>query len=237
MIRVAKQPEPKLPDFDFDGRVRKPGLSALAELTGKEKTIKRRGVKIKKRAESEQELHPSILRKYAYWTRAIPALHAAYRGICAYSCFRIELIHGPTVDHFVAITSSVLSEAYEWDNYRLACSVLNSCKREFPDVLDPFAVEDAWFRIDFATFRVEPADRLDSATRGKVLATINRLKLNEECRLLRERYFNDYWNPVQLPAVPLWYFEREAPFLAREMRRQGRVRPEDANPVPKSTAS
>lgn len=215
------------PEFDFDKEVRQPGLSALAELTGHPPTIARPGPRIKKRASRVAELDPSVLREYPYWTRALPSLYRAYRETCAYSCFRIARTSGPTVDHFVAIASAKLTDAYEWSNYRLACSLMNACKREFPDVLDPFSIQDGWFVLNLDTLDVEPADGLTRDVRDRVVATITRLKLNEECRLERQRYFDLYWAPESNPPVPLWFLEKEAPFLVREMRRQGRVRPED----------
>ncbi len=229
MIPVEKQPEPKPPGFDFDKRVRKPGLSALAELTGTPPTIKRRGPRIQKKAETRGALKPSVLRDYAYWTRALDTLHEVYRGVCAYTGFYIEPTCGPTVDHFVAITKATLPAAYEWDNYRLACSLMNTCKREFPDVLDPFDVQDGWFVLNLDTLNVEPGPGLAPELQDRVLSTCIRLKLNErDCKGMRRRYFDLYWQPKEpQKPIPLWFFEVQAPFLAREMRRQGRARPED----------
>lgn len=229
MIHVEKQPEPRPPDFDFDREVRQRGLSALAELAGKAPTIKRRGPRIRKQVERLEDLEPQVLRKYDYWTRALPALHRAYRGVCAYTCFYIEPLTGPTVDHFVAITRSELREAYEWDNYRLACSLMNACKGDFPDVLDPFIVQDGWFQLNLDTFEVLPAEGLEATLRQRVQETVERLRLNSlECRSVRRRWFEAYWLPRDPSRpVPLWFLEEQAPFLAREMRRQGRVRPED----------
>lgn len=231
MIHVEKQPEPQPPGFDFDGQVRQPGRSALSELTGQGPTIHRSGKPIQPRAARIEDLDPTVLREYAYWTRAIDALHDAYKGVCAYSCFYIDRACNPTIDHFVAITKTELREAYEWGNYRLACSLMNSCKREFPDVLDPFDVADGWFELDLNTLEVKPRDSLDPHLWKRVDDTIRRLKLNgKDCKLQRERYFNLYWQPEDPSRpIPLWFFEKQAPFLAREMRRQGRIRPEDAS--------
>ncbi|WPB75014.1 hypothetical protein KYC5002_39210 [Archangium violaceum] len=238
MIHVEQQPEPLPPDFDFDGEVRQPGLSALAELTGQAPTIRRPGPRIQQQANRPEDLRSNVLRKYDYWTRALGALHKAYGGICAYSCFYIEPITGPTVDHFVAITRTAPQEAYEWNNYRLACSLMNASKNAFPDVLDPFEVQDGWFELNLDTFEVEPAKNLDAELKQRVEHTCNRLKLNStECKSMRRRWFNMYWAPrVPSQPVPLWFFEENAPFLAREMRRQGRIRPEDqgAGPAPRS---
>ena len=231
MIHVEKQPEPRPPGFDFDGKVRQPGRSALAELTGQGPTISRRGprIKNKKGVDRIEDLDPKVLRKHPYWTRALDVLHEAYGGICAYSCFYIEPVTGPTVDHFVAITRAELAQAYEWDNYRLASSLMNACKREFPDVLDPFFVQNGWFELDMDTLEVKPAVSLAPEIRQRVEETIERLKLNSrDCKSARRRYFDLYWQPKDPSRpIPLWFLEEQAPFLAREMRRQRRVRPED----------
>jgi hypothetical protein len=234
MIHVEKQPEPRPPDFDFDREVRQRGLSALAELTGREPTISRPGPRIQKQADRVEDLSPKVLREYDYWTRALDALHTAYRGICAYSCFYIEPIAGPTVDHFVAITRAAPAEAYEWNNYRLACSLMNACKNAFPDVIDPFDVQDGWFELNLGTFEVETAQNLDADLKKRLEASLERLKLNSpECKNMRRQWFNTYWSPkVPSRPVPLWFLEERAPFLAREMRRQGRVRPEDKEQAP-----
>lgn len=135
---------------------------------------------------------------------------------------------GPTVDHFVAITSSELGQAYEWDNYRLACSLMNSRKREFPDVLDPFKIEDGWFVLNLGNFQVEPAEGLDPTLRLRVCDTIQRLGLDSpEYKSMCRRYFEFYWKPKGRP-IPISFLEEQAPFLAREMLRQGGIRPEDA---------
>lgn len=238
MIRVEKQPEPRPPEFDFDGKVRQPGRSALAELLGKAPTLRRTGPRIKKRADRIEDLDPEVLRDYAYWTRALDALHEAYRGLCAYSCFYIEPVTGPTVDHFVAITRTEPEQAYEWDNYRLASSLMNACKREFPDVLDPFVVEDGWFELDMDTLEVTPAASLAPELRQRADDTIARLKLNSrDCKSARRRYFDLYWQPKDPSRpIPLWFLEEQAPFLAREMRRQRRARQEDlASPASPTT--
>jgi hypothetical protein len=229
MIRVEKQPEPRPPDFDFDLEVRQRGRSALAELQGQAPTLRRRGRRIRKQADQIEGLKPQVLRKYDYWTRALPALHEAYRGICAYACFYIEPLSGPTTDHFVAITRSDPHDAYEWDNYRLACSLMNTCKSDFPDVLDPFNIQDDWFALNLGTFEVVPATSLSHELQQQVQQTTDRLKLNShDCKSMRRRFFEAYWFPKDpSKPVPLWFLEEQAPFLTREMRRQGRVRPED----------
>ncbi|NVJ03349.1 hypothetical protein HV824_35365 [Myxococcus sp. AM009] len=201
----------------------------MAELVGQPPLMKRTGPRITRRAERIEDLKASDLRRHPYWTRALPVLHAAYGGICAYACFYIEPLCGPTVDHFVAMVSTEHRQAYEWDNYRLACSRMNARKREFANVLDPCMVEDGWFVLNLGTFKVEPAVGLAPEVEARVRETIERLGLDSrEYQHMCRRYFDSYWSPaVAHQPVPLWSLERDAPFLAREMRRQGRIRDAD----------
>ena len=115
----------------FDSKVRQPGLRALA----------RKG-----------KIRP-------YWTRALDDLMAAYHEICAYSCFRIHPITGArSADHF-APKPKDRDNIYEWSNYRLVCSRLNSSKRDFGDVLDPFETIKVCtsYRIGSRTVETMPA--------------------------------------------------------------------------------
>ena len=115
--------------------------------------------------------------------------------------------------------------AYEWSNYRLACSLMNSRKHDAVSVLDPFDVEDGWFVLEFVDFQVLPADSLDVGVSEAVQGTIGRLRLNDdECRGAREEYAEAYWNEV----VSLDYLRRHAPFVASELRRQNRLHAPDA---------
>ncbi|MCY1033924.1 hypothetical protein OV207_20895 [Corallococcus sp. BB11-1] len=232
MIPVVERPEPRPPDFDFDQRVRQPGLSALAELTGNPATLTRSGRRIQPRATRIEDLTPAVLRDYDYWTRALDALHEAYDGICAYSCFYIEPICGPTVDHFVALAAPGFDKAYDWNNYRLACSLMNTLKNKYADVLDPFLIRDGWFTLNLATFKVEPAPGLDEPLRSRVQATISRLQLDSrDISKTHENWFNEFFRPKSGQPIPFSYLERRAPFLARELRRQGRVPPSHGTPI------
>ena len=75
-----------------------------------------------------------------YWRRVLPELLESYNRICSYLCLRISGGTGaPSVDHMVA--KSVRRDlVYEWHNYRLACSLMNSRKGTDSDVVDPFEV-------------------------------------------------------------------------------------------------
>ncbi len=121
--------------------------------------------------------------------------------------------------------STAWYRAYEWDNYRLACSLMNSRKGAAASVLDPFDVQDGWCVLELVAFQVLPADGLPDPTAAVAGDTIERLRLNdEECCGAREEYAEEY----RREKVTFDYLKRRAPFVASEFFRQSRVRAADA---------
>ena len=206
MMRVIPAPEPGT----FDVRVRQPGLRAL------DRMVRELGVQ---KSEIPSSKFPD------YWRRSLDDLLAAYNRICSYLCLYIARGTGArSVDHMVP-NSTAWDQAYEWGNYRLACSLMNSRKGDAASVLDPFDVEDGWFVLELVAFQVLPADGLAAATAAAVEDTIERLRLNdEECCGAREEYAEEYWREN----VTLDYVTRRAPFVANELRRQNGLRAADA---------
>ncbi len=198
MIPVKPRPEPE----DFFEKVRRPGEQFLAKVS-----------------------HPTATEwtKKCYWRRALDQLYEAYSGICAYSCHWIPPDTGAkSVDHFKP-KETYPQEAYRWENYRLMCGILNGRKGKFEDVLDPFTLQEGWFIIDFHKHlcKVLPSPDISSANAKRVIDTIERLKLNDKGTCLRSRvkWLQDY---VEVP-FPLSYLEKNAPFLASELKRQDLV--------------
>lgn len=220
MIPVTPAPIPP----SFDTSVRDRGLRALAELVGEPPPKPRlEGRPFKKIADRREDIPPDKLPPY--WTNALDDLMEAYQRICAYSCFLIHPVTGArSVDH-MAPKSRAWDRVYEWSNYRLACSRLNARKRDFTDVLDPFEVRDGWFVLELVGFQVLPAEGLPAVTAQQVESTIIRLGLNEPAfTTTRERHWSNYINGD----VSFRILLEESPFVARELLRQGRLRPEDA---------
>lgn len=210
MIRVEQAPEPA----DFDLKVRKPGLRAIAEMVGEPDLPKRRGRKREVIAESRDAIPADKFPPY--WTEALPQLLEAYGRVCAYMSFYIERVTGAaSVDHMLP-KSRDWQEVYEWGNYRLACSLMNTRKNNYQDVLDPFEIDNEWFRMELVGYQVIPAPELPPKINEKVQATINRLSLNDyECLKLREEYAEEY----SQGDINLAHLARRAPFLAREIER------------------
>jgi hypothetical protein len=154
----------------------------------------------------------------AYWKDCLDDLFDRYSSTCAYLAVHIERVTAiGSVDHF-APKSLLPVQAYEWSNYRLVCSRMNSRKREFQDVLDPFLIEDGIFHLELVTGRIFPAPHLSSAIEQQVLDTIERLGLDDAgCRSLRSGHFQDYIDGHITAA----YLKRISPFVWREANRQG----------------
>lgn len=218
MIPVVLAAEPDA----FEALVRTPGLRAINELAGipMPDAPKRKGRRRKVIANSREEI-PSD--KFPpYWTEVLPQLRTAYSHICGYVCVYIEPITGAaSVDHMLP-KSLAWEDVYEWRNYRLACSLMNSRKKDYQDVLDPFEIADDWFQMELVGYQVIARTDLDTPTKQNVQATITRLKLNDtDCLKLREDYADSYFEGD----ISLDYLRRRAPFLAREIERQGMLRP------------
>ncbi len=193
MIYVEPRPEPDT----FNEQVRAPGRRFL-EATPNPTT---------------QEFS-----QHSYWRRNAGELYASYGGICAYSCHWIAPDTGwKTVEHFVPKSIDPLL-AYEWANYRLVCGRLNGRKGNHQDVLDPFDINDDIFVIDFPSMLVKPKDGISKAQKEAVLATIARLKLNDDetCVVSRLRYIKDYC----FGYISGEFLQRNAPFIFRKLLRQ-----------------
>lgn len=196
MIHVQEQPEP----VAFDATVRARGQRHLNEL----------GLALDRPLPAGTTLSP-------HWRNCLDDLHRAYNGVCAYLCVFIErCTGGNSVDHFIA-KSALAGQAYEWRNFRLACSTMNSRKNDFADVLDPFVLDHDLFRLELSTGHIYPNPELAPQARVVVEQTIARLGLDDAgCREMRARWYSEYL------AEPLTadYLRRKSPFVWREALRQ-----------------
>lgn len=191
MIRVTPQNE--YPGFDV--QVRQPGAAFLLLCP-----------------------HPNSkqFKKKNYWGRAAKELHAAYTGICAYTA--IYLPEQGSVDHFFP-TSTHPQLAYEWANYRLASSRVNTTKSNQAGIVDPFEVQDNWFFIDIPSCMLKPNPNLEKALRSRISSTINSLRLNSDDAYVQERC--SILIEYATEAIALGFLTRRYPFLAKELVRQG----------------
>jgi hypothetical protein len=213
VIPVAEAPEP--PSFAL--RVRQRGLRAIAEMVGKPPAFPRTsGKPFAKIANRERDIPAAKFPPY--WTDALNDLMTAYRGVCAYACFRIHPVTGArSADHFAA-KSKKWRTVYEWSNYRLCCSLMNARKNDFGGVLDPFTTQPGWFQLELLGFQVIPNPALSVGERQAIQQTIDKLGLNSFARD-RAKDADRYWSH----GVSLEVLKEESPFVAEELRRQGRL--------------
>jgi hypothetical protein len=121
------------------------------------------------------------------------------------------------VEHF-APKSKRLDLAFEWTNYRFVCAKINSRKRDFEDVLDPFVLQAKTFELNLINGGIAPGHHLNVVQMKKARATIERLDLDDtECREMRLEYIDEYAKKN----ISEDYLKRKAPFVWFEVQRQG----------------
>lgn len=191
MIHVNLQPEP----HDFDGRVREPGnrfLSSCPQPKNKDWS------------------------KHNYWTRVSNELYTAYGGICAYTGqWFPKSITNVSIDHFLP-KSHYPEKAYEWDNYRLTTPIINNYKKD-KFLVDPCAVEDGDFIIDFPSCLVKPKPTLSPSYKNRINQTIATLHLNDEDNV-NQRF--DIIIELINGDISKKHVESKYPFIAKELERQ-----------------
>lgn len=189
MIRVDAQPEPSR----FDADVRQKGLNYLQSA-------------------------PAGSGFFPYWRACLDDLYSSYEGKCAYLAVHFERVMGcGSVDHFIAKSQSA-ALAYEWNNFRLSCTKINSRKRNFEDILDPFEIGLEWFNLEIVSGRIYPNPKLDEEKKILILRTIDRLGLNDGGnREMRARHYQDYREGLYTDI----FLQRRSPFVYAEAARQG----------------
>ncbi len=226
MMKVDRAAEPSL----FHEDIRLKGNDILAELTGAP-SRPRSGRKRAVVASAIKDIPAKVLEKpqNAIWRRAIPELRRLYKDTCAY--LGVRIYGDATVDHFKPI-SQYQMQAYEWNNFRLSSSLVNSFKHDHEDVLDPFLVQPGWFELTLLTGVIEPGEQVsDPAIISAIGDTIERLRLNENKTWVERRrdafdryiafHVPDY--PSNYPKWNLAALAIDFPFVAYEIVRQGKV--------------
>jgi hypothetical protein len=193
MISISLQPEP----HNFEAEVRAPGKRFLAT--------------------NPNPTNKDFKKKKDFWKFAKNDLHAAYSGICSYTCFYM-MPHESSVDHF-SPKVQFPHLAYEWSNFRLAGPRLNQIKGDSTDVLDPFEIRSEWFVLDFPSCLIKPGNHLSPRILRKVENTIKSLKLNDYDDFVQERC--DMMFSFSKSEVSLDFLSRRYPFIATEIIRQG----------------
>ncbi len=221
MIPVRRAQVSKDFEVAFARDVNAKGLEALAEMVGEVAAEKRRGRR--RKAESGYARREDIPAKEfpPLWRAVLPNLLELYERRSAYLAVYLE--HGkctPTVDHFVSISTD-WTRAYDWSNYRLAAHALNT-RKGVKAVLDPFELDADTFALEWVNLQVVRGVAASTADAGAVSSTMDLLNHPEFCKL-RATYVEDYELGPGNGGVDLAYLERRAPFVAGELRRQGRL--------------
>ncbi len=213
MIHVSKVSSPT----DFDDLVAIPGREALLELVGHPSAPARPGPKRKVVAQNIRQIPSNKIP--AYWTKVLPQLCTAYKRICSYLGLRIYPGTAVAeVDHFKP-KAKYQHLSYDWDNFRLSCKLANTFKGDNEDVIDPFEIEADCFGVNLLSGHVITLCE-DAALRQRVDQTIDRLHLNSHPTFVEARltYIEDYLNGD----ISYQLLQRDAPFVAREIERQGK---------------
>lgn len=130
--------------------------------------------------------------RHRYWRHIHSDLYEQVHGICSYCASFTPRRRSPasvdhtSIDHFVP-KSRNSALAYEWANFRLCRARLNNRKADFDDVLDPYMIQDGWFRLSFMTFALSPNPTLPEERQREVRNSIARLELNSDDSYVNER--------------------------------------------------
>jgi hypothetical protein len=164
--------------------------------------------------------HPEASRPRDFWSPFKNDLREGFRSLCGYAAMLDPT--GGTVDHYLSV-SNYPHLAYEWSNYRFASSTMNSIKRTADDaVLDPHEIEDGWFEILLPSLQMCITARVPPEHRGRAEATLSRLKLRDDERLIRWR--RSWYEMYQSGELGLEGLERVAPLIADAVRKQPEAR-------------
>jgi hypothetical protein len=146
-----------------------------------------------------------------YWGPFKQALADGFRNLCAYSAMYEPV---GTVDHFVSCDED-RSKAYDWSNYRYASGWLNSSKQHLKskELLDPFAVQDGWFKLILPSLQLVASEAVPSDLRAKVEFVLNRLHLRDDERVIRQR--REWYRMYQDGELTLEGLRKKAPLIAR----------------------
>lgn len=163
--------------------------------------------------------------RHNYWRFIHSYLYKRLGGICVYCASwtprhneSFEGTDSTSIDHFVPKSINP-QRAYDWNNFRLCRARLNNLKGEHTDVLDPCAMTNRCFMLDFSTFLIKPAHDLSASLEKQVRSTIKRLRLNEDGDYVAQRIevIRDY----SLGKVPINKLRMKYPFIAEEIVIQG----------------
>lgn len=189
MIHVSRVHEPEA----FNQNVRIPGNKWLANHPGK---------------------HPT---RQPYWNSFRKELADGFQNRCAYCAMHIPV---GTVDHFVSLHEDP-SQAYEWSNYRFCEGSINSSKGKTRAalLLDPYEVQDGWFKIHLPSLQLQVSNQIPDAFRERATYVLERLHLRDGESVLRQR--QAWYDLYQSGDLSLNGLRKMAPLIAEAVMKQG----------------
>jgi hypothetical protein len=150
-----------------------------------------------------------------FWSPFKPVLRDGFRSLCGYAAMIDPT--GGTVDHYLSIRNH-RDLAYEWSNYRFASSTMNSIKRNSDEVvLDPYDVNEDWFEVLLPSLQMRVAAGIPPEYRARAEATLVRLKLRDDERLVQWR--RSWYELYESRRLTLDGLQRVAPLIAAAVRR------------------
>jgi len=216
VITITLAPEPA----SFDTAVRQRGLSAIDEMVGRKPRLSRPGRRRKKIAEREADIPP--VEFPPYWREALDDLLSSYGRLCAFLALYLEHATGnPSVDHMLP-KSKQWDRVYEWTNFRLCAATINARKTDMTGIIDPVECGPGWLALELVGFQVTLGQSLPGHIAAEIQSTLAIVNAPDCCKA-RGEYVTCY----EHGDITFDYLNRRAPFVAQELRRQGRLRPED----------
>lgn len=185
-----------------------------------ESAVGRKGKRVLDKHRPKAPVASSFWKGKDHWTKALDDLMSAYGRVCAFTGFGIAPVTGArSVEHFRP-KSKYPELAYDWDNFRLICSLMNGRKGDNEDVLDPFRLPRHTYDLESVTGTVVIHRDCPKGVRKRAQSTISRLKLNSpDCRQLRlehlDKIYNKDWSLAEA--------KRQSPFLVACLEEQGLI--------------
>ncbi len=137
-------------------------------------------------------------------------MRSGFASLCGYAAMLDPT--GGTIDHYLSYRHHP-ELAYEWSNYRFASSTMNSIKRTADDeVLDPYDIGDGWFEIILPSLQMRTTPHVPPEFRARAEATLVRLKLRNDERLIRWR--QSWYEMYRRGELSLDGLQRVAPLIA-----------------------
>jgi hypothetical protein len=161
-------------------------------------------------------------KRHSYWKRIHAPIYDLYGGICCYCASwtpkpkESNILDVTSIDHFIPKSVNP-SLAYDWRNFRLCRSRLNINKGNSLNIMDPIAIRNGWFILDFSSFLILPDPTLALYLKKRINDSITILGLNGNDYL--EQRLDVILN-YSINVISFEELQEKYPFIGIEMIRQ-----------------